>query len=160
MKPIIVLMLFILTGCGATGPIYQEPPPPPAGYATLIIYRFSNGYGGAYPIDISINASEKAASVDEQGYTVIWVIADGQQHTIRDGPTNKSSTDTVSIKPKPGETIFVKYIADAPSGSLSAGGIASIFRREANPFRVVAPDQGQKEILEYKLQPAKVQAIQ
>jgi len=153
MKTLMLTILSVfLVACAARGPAYQTPSAPAIGFANILIYRFANGYGGAYPVDIAINASEKVASINEQGYTVVQLRADGREHVIRSGPNN--SIMKVTLTPTSGETYYIKYVAGAPIGSLSAGGLASIVKKPKNPLAIMPPEVASKEIIEYKFQPA------
>lgn len=153
MRSYLVAGAILVSACAATGPAYEAPPSAPPEHATLVIYRFPNGYGGAYPVEFAVNAVPKAAVLNEEGYTFLWLHANGKDHVIRAGG------DKATIRPVAGDTYYVKYEPDAPAGSLSAGGIASLGKKMKNPLTIVPRDAALKELPRYKYQPAAVQTV-
>ncbi len=48
------------SSCTATGPLYQEPPPSPDGYAQIVIYRVSSIASGAHSLRFEIDKKHVA----------------------------------------------------------------------------------------------------
>jgi len=73
---IAALALVILTACASSPPVSQErftpAPAPPAGYATLYMFRAHSGYGGAiWPI-VSIN-DVKVLDLKVNSYSYVYI---------------------------------------------------------------------------------------
>ena len=70
MKPYSALgLVAFVAGCAsATGPVYEEPPSPPEGYAEVIVYRVPALASGAHSLPLQIDGTP-VAKLDMKGYT-------------------------------------------------------------------------------------------
>ena len=156
MKRLFAVLVLLVSGCAATGPMYETPPLPPEGFATLIFYRMPTGYGGAYAVELQIDDREKVASVNEKGYTVVLLRSRERPYLI--GLTNAYRGIPVPVRA--GETYFVRYAASPPALSLYGGVVVA--NDPAYPINLVSTDEALQQIKKYehKLQPAAVTQIE
>src|SRR5215469_6255181 len=99
-RVLLVVFAPLIASCAATGPLYQEPPPPPDGYAQVVIYRVSSIASGAHSSPFEID-KQHVADLNIDGYTRFLVRAGG--HTLHCGGRD------IPLDAQSGATYYFRY---------------------------------------------------
>jgi hypothetical protein len=78
----LALASLLISACAATGPLYEELPPPPDGYARIVIYRAYAFASGAHSSPFEID-KKHVADLRNDGYT--YVLVRPGAHTLHCG---------------------------------------------------------------------------
>jgi hypothetical protein len=143
MRKLLLIVLFLVTGCGATGPIYQTPNAPPSGYASLIIFRLPTLAAGAWPQYFWLDKT-MVAKLRVEGYTQIYV-KEGE-HEARAGEDPNYRGLVVPLSVKAGENYYLQY-GTSVSSVFMAG--TTPITENSGMFSLVSHESATKELLEY-----------
>jgi len=105
---------FLFYGCMSVGPLYEDPPPPPDGYAQIVIFRVSAVTGGAHSNRFTIDNTH-IADLHHNGYTHFLVrpgahVLNGLKIDAAAGSTYYFRYMVRPGLPKPGGTFPVLFL--------------------------------------------------
>lgn len=124
-----LLLILLLTGCTATGPVFNEAALPSGDQSTLVIYRpdaYLGAGAGLYSIDIN---GETACRLHTGSFFVVRNAKD--KIIVSSSIWSDPGTSRISVDAKPKHTYYIKMLPDnAKQVAGVAGGLAGLIAAE------------------------------
>jgi len=143
-----LLILTILTACGATGPTYQSLDLTTPENSVIYIYRPSHFVGAASYPEITLD-EKHLGSLKNGGYLVKEISPGKHKLTTKGNAWNYALAEkTIMFEAMPGESKYARYLINA---SVSAVVGTVVYINSDNAFHFVKPEYARKEINQLQL---------
>ncbi|AXA92695.1 DUF2846 domain-containing protein [Massilia sp. YMA4] len=149
-------LVFALTGCTATGPIFQEAASAPEGKGLVYLYRPSSLALAARSAKFFVSG-QKIAELNTNGYTAVYLPeghhvilqrwADNEYPALMANIVGPTKPIAIPLDVKAGDTHYIRFTTGP--GEHTYGTIAVAWRIEQ-----VSPAFGSREITETRYEPA------
>lgn len=153
MRKLMLIVLFLVAGCSATGPTYQTPSAPPSGYASLIIFRLPTMAASAWPQYFWVDKT-MVAKLRVEGYTQIYV-KEGI-HEAHAGADPNYRGLVVPLNIKAGESYYLQY-GTSVSSIFMAG--TTPITENSGMFSLAGYESAIKELLEYRFEQPLIERV-
>jgi hypothetical protein len=138
----LIIVLVVLAGCSATGPIYVRPDTPPQDYARIVFYRETGVGGAAWPHHYYIDRT-LVAKLRVGGYTTL-LVKPGPR-LVHTGGTPEYNGLLIEIPLKPGQTYY--FLEGRSFDGVTLNNIYGTDR-----FGLMPADEAEKVIKTYRYQ--------